>query len=417
VGLAPGVVTARNYRVSGDPVFIASQGGINLFLGNRPGADGFTPSTPRRFRFAGPYEDSVALYGQRAAEEAMGRPLSASAAQGYWVRRVAQWWREAPIDALMLTGKKFVLAWSRREIRNNHAYDFIRSEFAPCLWFCPFGFWFAGPMGLLGIAIAIRTAHGRGALTPWPPLPMLGEGESEGSSPLPILGEGPGMRARVVPASTGCSSSRPDLTWFLVWYVLLYVGSFVPFFVADRYRLPVVPILLVFGAEALVWMAGRLRAREWRRLAPAGLALAGLALFVNVDWYRTVTPSTWARDFWSAGNGYQEMGRLAEAEAEHRKALALNPGDPELWTNLGADLYGTGRIEEAERSFQQALSLDPRSGTAYYDLAMCELQLRQPDQARQHLEAAVRVDPEYANARVELARLEIRRQATGDRRQ
>jgi hypothetical protein len=91
---APALVTLRNHQVSGDAVFIASQGGINLFLGNRPEADGFTPSTPRRYHFEGVYEDSVALFGQRAAEEAMGRRLSASEAQSYWVRRVLQWWRE-----------------------------------------------------------------------------------------------------------------------------------------------------------------------------------------------------------------------------------------------------------------------------------------------------------------------------------
>src|SRR5262249_22542436 len=154
VALAPGLVTLRNQVVAGDPVFIASQGGINLFLGNRPEANGFAPTTPRRYGFAGGYEDSVELYGRRAAEEALGRPLPASAAQSYWVRRVLRWWREDPIGALRLTGKKWVLAWSHREIRNNHAFDFVRAELAPFLWCCPFGFWFAGPLGLLGIALA-----------------------------------------------------------------------------------------------------------------------------------------------------------------------------------------------------------------------------------------------------------------------
>ena len=71
---------------------------------------------------------------------ALGRPLSASQTQAYWIRRVIQWWIDDPIGALKLTGKKCVLAWSHTEIRNNHAYDFIRVEFAPCLWFFPFGF-------------------------------------------------------------------------------------------------------------------------------------------------------------------------------------------------------------------------------------------------------------------------------------
>jgi Tfp pilus assembly protein PilF len=136
--------------------------------------------------------------------------------------------------------------------------------------------------------------------------------------------------------------------------------------------------------------------------------LALLALFVNLDWYRTETPATWALDYWSAGNAYQQMGRLPEAEAEHRKALTLDPRNSEIWTNLGVDQYGSGRLHEAAESFRKAIALPGCGGSAYYDLAMCELQLHEPAHARQHLEQAVRADPEYARARIELARLEGR---------
>jgi hypothetical protein len=353
--LAPGWVTARNYQVSGDPVFIASQGGINLFLGNRPLTDGFTPSTPRRYRFVGPYEDSVALYGQRAAEEAAGRPLSASEAQTYWVEQVIRWWRGRPVAALKLTGKKWVLAWSHREIRNNHAYDFVRAEFAPLLHLCPIGFGLAGPLGLLGMLLTWRS--------------------------------GPKVH-------------------FLTLFVFVYVASFVLFFVADRYRLPVVPLLLLFSAFTCVWIGERLRGRDWGRLVPAGVALVGLMLFVNGDWYRTETPATWAMDYWSAGNGYQQTGRLAEAEAEHRKALGLDPGNEEIWTNLGVDQYQGGRLLDASTSFRKAIERAPASSTAYFDLAMCEIQLHRPEEARRLLRQAVRLDPEHATARAELARLE-----------
>jgi tetratricopeptide (TPR) repeat protein len=365
--LAPGLVTLRNYRVSGDPVFIASQGGINLYLGNRPGADGFTPSTPRRYRFDGPYEDSVALYGRRAAEEALGRPLSASQAQSFWVKQSLRWWRDDLPAALGLTWKKFALAWTHREIRNNHAYDFVRAEFAPLLWACPFGFWFAGPLGLLGIGLAWRER----------------KAAPEGS--------GPGRR-------------------LLALFVFLYVASFVLFFVADRYRLPVVPPLLLFGAHALAGLWDRFRTREWRRLAPMAAALAALVLFVNGDWYRTVTPATWAVDYWSAGNRSREMGRLAEAEAQYRKGLALEPRNAEIWTNLGAVQYDTGRVTEAEGSFRRSIALAPASGSGYYNLAMCDLRQGRLRQARRRLEVAVRLDPEHRTARVELARLDRARQ-------
>jgi hypothetical protein len=352
--IAPGAVTVRNYLVAGDPVFIASQGGVNLFLGNRSAADGFTPSTPKRYPFSGPYEDSVALFGQRAAEEAVGHPLTASAAQSYWVHQVTKWWRAHPAEALALTWRKWVLAWTHREIRNNVAFAFFRKEVSPLLGVLPFGFWIAGPLGLLGAALAWR--------------------------------------------------DRKE-TRLLILFALLYVLGIVVFFAADRYRLPVVPLLLLFGAHAAVWCWGAVRERNWRRVAPAAAALAGLALFVNADWYQTVTPATWAADYWSAGNRYHALGKLDEAEAQYRQALALDPGNEEIWTNLGGVQYYAGRPTDAEASFREAIRLSPRSASGHYNLALCELALGRRGAARPLLETALRLEPGHHAARVELAEL------------
>jgi tetratricopeptide (TPR) repeat protein len=352
--VAPGVVTARNLAVSGDRVFIASQGGINLFLGNRPEADGFTPSTPKRYAFDGPYEDSVALYGQRAAEEALGRPLKASESQAYWMGRVADWWREQPGAALALLGKKWLLAWTADEVRNNTDFEFIRGEFAPSLWAAPFGFWFAASFGLLGMGLAWRADR----------------------------------QSRV-----------------LAGFVLLYTGSFVLFFAADRFRLPVVPVLLLFGVFAVFRLAEEFQARNYRRVAPLAAGLAACALLVNVPWVRTATPERYALDHWSAGNRYRVQGRLDAAVGQYRKALALDPRNAEIWMNLGVAQYGTGDLPAAGESFRQALRLNPADGSLYYNLAMCELQLGRKDESRRLLVEATRLAPEHRRAQAELAKL------------
>jgi tetratricopeptide (TPR) repeat protein len=358
--LFPALVTLRNWRVSGDPVFIGTQGGINLYLGNRPEADGFTPSTPRRYEYAGEYEDSVALYGRKAAEEALGRPLKASEAQAYWVRQVLSWWREHPAEALALTWKKWVLAWTHGEIRNNHAFDFVRAEFAPALWVCPFGFWFAGPLGILGMLLSWRTHP----------------------------------------------AARP-----LALFVLAYVASFVLFFVADRFRLPVVPPLLLFAGYAVVWLAQQpgqrtsAQAKPGAHLAGALGVLVALSLFIGVDWYRTVTPATRALDHWSAGNRSAKMGRFAEAQGQYRKALALDPKNAEIWLNLGAAQYQAGQAAEAARSFERVTTLDPRNASGFYNRAICELTLGRREQARPLLETALRLNPSHQGARSELQKL------------
>ena len=47
-----------------------------------------------------------------------------------------------------------------------------------------------------------------------------------------------------------------------------------------------------------------------------------------------------------------EHGRLAEAESELRKALSLNPHQPEWLFNLGLTLEAAGRDEEAFASYE-----------------------------------------------------------------
>jgi 4-amino-4-deoxy-L-arabinose transferase-like glycosyltransferase len=211
--VAPGAATWRNYRTAGDPVIVASQGPINLWIGNRDYADGFTSSTPRRYRFDGEYEDSVALFAQRAAEEATGHRMTVTETERYWTAETLKWVRAHPAMTLGLAWKKWVLLWGHREVRNNTAFEYVRREWAPVLWLLPFGMGIVGPLALVGIALAWRRD---------PPLRMLS-----------------------------------------LW-ALVYLAGYLPFFVADRYRLPAVPVLILLAAHALVWLAGRLRARGRR---------------------------------------------------------------------------------------------------------------------------------------------------------
>ncbi|MHC4220002.1 MAG: tetratricopeptide repeat protein, partial [Planctomycetota bacterium] len=54
-----------------------------------------------------------------------------------------------------------------------------------------------------------------------------------------------------------------------------------------------------------------------------------------------------------------ERGRWAEAEAELRKAIALNPDQPEWHFNLGLTLEASERDAEAMACFERAVELMP----------------------------------------------------------
>src|SRR5258705_80951 len=69
----------------------------------------------------------------------------------------------------------------------------------------------------------------------------------------------------------------------------------------------------------------------------------------------------------------QKAGRLDEAEALYRKSAAWKPE----WTlgNLGVILRTTGRLEEAEAALRAALAADPASEPVRHTLGMTLLQL------------------------------------------
>jgi tetratricopeptide (TPR) repeat protein len=87
-----------------------------------------------------------------------------------------------------------------------------------------------------------------------------------------------------------------------------------------------------------------------------------------------------------------ERGRWAEAEAELRKALSLNPDHAEWHFNLGLTLEASGRDSDALESYQRALELMPDQADPLVVAAMVANRLDQPLKAIAWLETALKLD-------------------------
>ncbi len=81
-------------------------------------------------------------------------------------------------------------------------------------------------------------------------------------------------------------------------------------------------------------------------------------------------------------------GRLDEAIALYRKALALEPQWPEGRFYLGTLLYEKDAFAEARAVLQPLVEAEPRSGPAWAFLGLSEFGLRQYGPALQHIERA-----------------------------
>jgi tetratricopeptide (TPR) repeat protein len=340
-------VTAINLA-EGDLVLISYQGGVNLWIGNHPGADGSTAIAPgTRADWWGGFEDTHAQ-----AEAAENRQLAPSEVSRHYARRALAAIAADPGRwlALMLTKLRlFAMNW---ELGNNEEpYELVR-RFSPLLDRLPVGFAALLGLGLLGVV-----------------------------------------------AARGSAKSAPHVA--LTGFAAVYSLSVVLFFVNARFRLPVLPVLMVYAAHGALWLAARLRAR---RIWAAGLGGA-LALGVALT-SRALVPAEVPRN--SASNGELILAQAALREGDSARALTMLERALEIWPgNLvavdalaaaGRARFEAGDFEAATRAFARLASARPRSFDAFFSLGRSELAAGRPASAREAFGRALEL-PEPAEER------------------
>ncbi|MEE9277554.1 MAG: tetratricopeptide repeat protein, partial [Dehalococcoidia bacterium] len=103
-----------------------------------------------------------------------------------------------------------------------------------------------------------------------------------------------------------------------------------------------------------------------------------------------------------------ERGRWAEAEAELRKALSLNPHQGEWHFNLGLTLEAAGREAEALTCYERTISLMPGQIDPLMAAGIVANHLGQFDRAVELLQEALRIDPECEAAYAHLIESHLR---------
>jgi tetratricopeptide (TPR) repeat protein len=92
------------------------------------------------------------------------------------------------------------------------------------------------------------------------------------------------------------------------------------------------------------------------------------------------------------------QGKNADAIAEYRKVIAMNPRQPDAHYEIGRLLLSgspeTAARDEARRAFEEELKLDPGNAGAEYQLGDLARQERQWPEAIQHFERARRLAPQ-----------------------
>ena len=343
-------VTLRNFALEKDFVLIASQGGVNFFIGNNGASDGASAVLPV-LGDAWEYEDCV-----RIAEREVGRPLRASEVSAYWYRRGAEFLVQRPLEGAALLLRKTVLFWNRYELPNNKdVYYFARMShvFRGLSWL---HFGVVAPLAALGAVVALRRRRSAAVL--------------------------------------------------LALFVAAHAAGVVMFFVCSRFRIPVVPALAVFAASGLLWLWDRLRARDARRLLGGAAVVACAAALVNPDLLGTHLGER-AQTHYQIATAHASRGRHEEALGEYRRAIEMSseraPTRAKAENGMGLSLEELGRGAEALEAYRAAAEADPDLAPAANNVGSYLLRHGDLVGARSWLEEAVRRDPWLPEARFNLA--------------
>jgi tetratricopeptide (TPR) repeat protein len=198
-----------------------------------------------------------------------------------------------------------------------------------------------------------------------------------------------------------------------VWlFAFGWMLSTVVFFLFSRYRLPVVPALLLLTGVVLAELndAWKERRRGWQ--VAAALSMAA---FVAPDLVR-FAPRMDLVDY-NLGRLADERGDAAAAEEHYRAAFARNPHDFLACLNLGNNAARRRDWPAALRFYQQAATLEPTSDDAESNLGGVHLALGDFAAAEQHLDRALTLNPRSLSALQNGALLRLREGDTAGARE
>ena len=338
-------VTLRNGLVGGDFVLVSSQGGLNFYMGNSPRATGVYWNLGEIYQ-GRPAELNRDL-ATHVAQEFQKRELKPSEVQRWWLVNGLAWLRDNPRQAAKLYWRKFVFLTNDYEVSLNVDFYFMKfiSPFhrLQIPWF---GFVF--PFGVIGLALGWRR------------------------SPFP----------RTLAAV----------------FVGAYALSVLIFFISARYRLPMVPILIVFAAVGLVRVYDLWRAWRWRAAAATTAVAMALGAFSMWPVSETGRDSAFGQSYYRYGKFYFDEGEYEKAISYFRRSTAMTPEMYQGFLMLGISYEKMGQADTALDTFWRGTVAAPHVPQMHYNFGLALGRAGRLGESVGPLSRAVELDANYVDA-------------------
>jgi tetratricopeptide (TPR) repeat protein len=337
-------VTLHNTR-QGDSVLIASQGGINFYIGNNAHADGLHATLPELgSNWDVPSASALAF-------QAENRVLKASEVSDWYYHKGLQFVFEHPGVWSMLMLKKFCAFWNQLEISNNRDLYFFKDEtkIMPFLRLLSFGL--VAPFGILGMIIAFRK--------------------------------------KALPA------------WF-AGILITYMIGVIAYFVTARFRVVIMPFLFIYAAIAVLALSEKRDGwLDTMRIQQMAILVAGV-IFVNTNPWGLQKENP-AHSHFSLGNAYLKSENYPLAQQEYQAAIRADSTFPQAHLNMGVLAYQQKDLETAAREYQKELEINANDARATNNLGVIRFEEGKLEEARDLYAKAADLKPYYEDAITNLA--------------
>ena len=348
-----GIVYIINCIHGDSAVIVAWNGGINLYLGNNDMANGWSATSPllRGAWFSG-YQDAITI-----AEEASGHTLSYAGVSNYWMKLGVSYITGDLISWIGLMFRKVHLLISNVEIPNNQSIDYIRN----------LSLFMKIPLFKYGVVFSLAV---------------------------------PGI---IFASSTSEKEKLPGKLSVTKMCILLYGFAVILFFVNARYRMPIIPFLIIFASFSAIEVVRSFIEQRWKAfLKFAGTA--STAAFLSFSTFSNSDFSTSSQMHYSLGNQYYSQGEMSRAISEYEMSIQMAPSNVDAWNNLASAYAQAGDYQSAYAALVTSIeSCD--NPTAHARMGLLFIRQERYLEAEQQLELALTNNPDDVESLYYLASL------------
>jgi tetratricopeptide (TPR) repeat protein len=346
----PFAVTIRNTIVAHDAVFISNNGGINFFIGNNPDM--------KKTVAIRPGIEWLLLLKQPSEQERM---LYLGQESRFWFRKSLHFIAHSPLVWLGMTVKKAILFFN--------AYEF------PRIFDLKFFQQYSWVMRLPVARYSMILPLGLGAI-------------------FFLCFHFADLRR------------RPSVV-LLMALLFTYASSIILVFLAERYRVPIAPLFVVFSAYFIfTWIEKWIRKEYIGALIMAALAIA-LTVLTQIQYFKDSYPYTInrAHTYGYIGDALASENEFQEAESYFQEGLRgpIDGSTYELWWYYGLMLEKAGDVDNAILAYEKSVEMSPTNYMALESLGTLYKKKGDCDRAIDFFKKAKAIAPCFASPYIALA--------------